>query len=355
MSENSDDKIYPPSPKKLEESRKKGDVPRSQDLTTAAAYLGFIAAAFIFGADSIIRLGEVFIGLIDLPKTQFTFDISQLILGVLPAIFPWLFVPISLVIFYLLASRSLVFATSKIEPKLSKISPLSNARQKYGRRGLFEFAKSSIKLIIYAAVLGVFLTANVEPIMVSMSMSPSQVMDELLSLIIKFVAVIFVIAAVIGAVDYMFQYGEHMRKNRMSHKELQDESKEQEGDPQLKQKRRAKAQEISQRQMLQDVPSASVVIVNPTHYAVALKWSKVEGGAPICVAKGIDEIAARIREVASENTIPIHRDPPTARALFDTVDIGHEIFPEHFQAVAASIRFADRMRLKMKHSVGLGQ
>jgi flagellar biosynthetic protein FlhB len=114
----------------------------------------------------------------------------------------------------------------------------------------------------------------------------------------------------------------------------------------MKQSRREKARLIASRRMMEQVPGADVIIVNPTHFAVALRWSRQPGSAPECVAKGVDEIARRIREIAQENGIPIHSDPPTARALFASVDIGQEIAPEHYRAVAAAIRFADALRKK---------
>ena len=112
----------------------------------------------------------------------------------------------------------------------------------------------------------------------------------------------------------------------------------------MKAQRRSRAEAIATNRMLLDVPKADVVIVNPTHFAVALKWSRAKGSAPVCVAKGEGEVALRIREVAATAGVPIHADPPTARALHATVEIGREIAPEHYRAVAAAIRFADRMR-----------
>lgn len=117
----------------------------------------------------------------------------------------------------------------------------------------------------------------------------------------------------------------------------------------MKQQRRQKGVEIAMNQMLAAVPDADVIVVNPTHYAVALKWDRSVGGAPECIAKGVDEIAARIRERAQENAIPIHSDPPTARALFSSVEIGEQIPRDHYEAVAAAIRFADRIK-KMARS-----
>lgn len=134
----------------------------------------------------------------------------------------------------------------------------------------------------------------------------------------------------------------------MSHKEIRDEHKEAEGDPHLKQSRRQKAREIAMQQMLSQVPSADVILVNPNHYAIALQWSRAPGSAPTCVAKGVDEIAARIRASGLEHSIPIRSDPPVARALFATCEIGHEIDPDFYAPVAAAIQFADELRRKSR-------
>jgi flagellar biosynthetic protein FlhB len=134
----------------------------------------------------------------------------------------------------------------------------------------------------------------------------------------------------------------------MTRKELTDEMKQSEGDPHIKAQRRQKAIEIATKQMIADVAKADVVIVNPTHYAVALKWERGAKRAPLCVAKGVDEVAARIREVAAEAGVPIHSDPPTARALYAAVDIGQEIHPDHYRPVAAAIRFAEKMRRRSR-------
>ena len=156
------------------------------------------------------------------------------------------------------------------------------------------------------------------------------------------------IAAVIGAIDYLWQRAEHLRRNRMSRKELMDEMKQSEGDPHMKSQRRQRGVEIATKQMVADTAKADVVIVNPTHYAVALQWKRESRRPPVCLAKGVDEVAARIREVAMEHGVPIHSDPPTARALHATIDIGQEIHPDHYKSVAAAIRFAEKMRQKAK-------
>ena len=134
----------------------------------------------------------------------------------------------------------------------------------------------------------------------------------------------------------------------MSHQELREEHKQHEGDPHMKQERRQRAQKIALDQMMAEVPKADVVIVNPTHFAVALKWYREPGSAPVCVAKGVDHMALAIREAAAQAGVPVRHDPPTARALHATTEIGQEIIPEHYRAVAAAIRFAEIMRRRAR-------
>ncbi|ATG48434.1 flagellar biosynthesis protein FlhB [Celeribacter ethanolicus] len=362
MAEDDDDsdKQYEPSQKRLDDARKKGEIPRSTDLITTASYFGFIVVAMALGAGSLQKMGtalQVMLGNADLnAEAWFNGSAEPWTMGLMQTVgaglLPWFLIPAVMALVVIFATRSMIFATSKLEPTLSKISPVSNAKNKFGRSGLFEFAKSFFKLSIYSGVLGVYLYTKLPDIMSTMSFSPGFVAATLADLVVGFMLIVLTISLVIGGVDYLFQYNEHIRKHRMTRKELTDEAKEQEGDPHFKQKRRQKGFEIVMNQMLAEVPKADVVIVNPTHYAVALKWDRLQGGAPICVAKGVDEIAARIREVANENGIPIHRDPPTARALYATVELGEQIWPEHYRAVAASIRFAEHMRQKMKHQFG---
>ena len=240
--------------------------------------------------------------------------------------------------------RTLVFAPNKLAPKLSRISPLSNAKNKYGRSGLFEFAKSFVKLTVVSCILAVFLSARMDRIASAMASSPGGVAQLMAELAIDFLTIVVLVFGTIGGIDLLWQQSEHRRKNRMSHKELKDETKESEGDPYMKMARRQRAQEIALNSMLADVPDASVVVVNPEHYAVALKWDASFDGPPICVAKGVDEVAARIREAAIEAGVPIHRDPPTARAIHAATDIGQEIHPDQYKPVAAAIRFAEKMR-----------
>ena len=349
---NDDDKQYEASQHKLDEARKKGDFAKSTDLNTAAAYAGILIAGLTIGTTTLMNIGADLAGLIGrsdtLSATIFAARGAPMMGGLMRdlglSIAPWFVIPALFVVLTLIAQRGIVFAPSKLEPKASRISPISQARNKFGRSGLFEFAKSASKLILYSTVLFIFLAGRLPEIMGVMALSPGQVTVTLLRLCISLMSIVLVIATALGMIDYTWQHAEHLRKNRMSRKELTDESKNSEGDPAMKQKRRQKGIAIAMNQMLADVPDADVIIVNPTHYAVALKWDRVGGEAPECVAKGVDLVAARIRELAQENAVPIHSDPPTARALHATVDVGQQIPRDHYKAVAAAIRFADRIR-----------
>lgn len=357
MSEDDEesDKQYEPSQKKLDDAREKGEIARSTDLTTAGAYAGFLLVLLTIGPVALIGLADaltvVFDQSVSLGDLVFAGSGTSIHGGLLNAAFwgtaPWFFVPALIAIMSVVCQRAFLVTPSKVAPKLTRISPISGVKNKFGRQGIFEFAKSSLKLVIYVVVMGFFLVTQIDKIIGSMQLPPRLIIAELGAMIGTLLTIVLLIATVLGGVDYLWQYSDHMRKNRMSRKEMMDEHKQSEGDPHMKQQRRQRGHEIATNKMLVDVPTADVIIVNPTHYAVALKWDRA-AAAPVCVAKGVDETAARIRQVAQEYAIPIHPDPPTARALHADVEIGHEISQDHYRAVAAAIRFAESMRKKAR-------
>ncbi|MGY6533828.1 MAG: EscU/YscU/HrcU family type III secretion system export apparatus switch protein [Pararhodobacter sp.] len=353
--EDNDDKPHEPTQRKLEKAREKGELPRSADLTATASVAGLLSLALLPGGWLPMRLGDLGRALLEQAD-----PLSRQLLGgggatggaivqaLALAVVPALLLPVLAVLVVLTAIRGIVVAPQKLQPKLSRISPLANAKQKFGPTGLFEFAKSTVKLCIYATVLWWFLSAQSDRIIATIGQSPGQATAELIRLLVMFLMIVVVIMAAVGAVDYLWQRFDHLRRQRMSHQELRDEHKEAEGDPHLKQERRARGERIAGNRMMQAVPDADVVIVNPTHYAVALKWDRHKPGAPVCVAKGVDAVALRIRDAAQAAGVPIHHDPPTARALHATVDLGAEIEAAHYAPVAAAIRFAEAMRQRAR-------
>lgn len=353
--EDSADKEHEASSQKLIEARKKGDLPRSADLLMAAGVAGFLLALVTMGGWAVGRSGDAGIVLLDqadrlarLIATGSSGPLGGILIAFAGPPVALLLVPPLLVLAVVFATRGFVIAPDRIALKLSRISPLATAKHKFGAEGLMEFAKSAVKLGLVAAILYAFLAARLEEVLATIYLTPALSAAVLAWLTIEFLFILLVVAVALGGVDYLWQVHLFRQRNRMSRKEMMDEFKESEGDPHVKAARRQRAQEVATNRMLTDVATADVVVVNPTHYAVALRWDRGKGGAPVCVAKGVDEIAQAIRARAAEHGIPIHRDPPTARAIHATVEIGQEVRSEHYRAVAAAIRFADAMRKKAR-------
>ncbi len=355
MSEQNDDaqeKSHEPTPQKLRKAREKGDVPQSKEVNIAASYIGFFAALLVGGGWSAMRLGEALAPLIRQP-TEIYFGlgtasggaaIGELIFKCVTAISPLLLVPAAAVIASLIAQNAVTFAPSKIQPKMNRLSVISNAKQKYGPSGLMEFAKSTVKLLFISTVVGVYMWSRADELIELMRADPKFLGEMLFREALWLTGLAGATSIVIAGVDLPFQLHHHASKQRMTTEELKKEQKESEGDPHMKAARQAKGRDIATNQMIADVKKANVVIVNPTHYAVALEWSRESGAPPVLLAKGVDEVAARIREAAAEAGVPIRRDPPTARSIHALVEIGEPIHRDHYVAVAAAVRYAEEVR-----------
>lgn len=353
--QDDDDKQYDASERKLAQAREHGDLPRSEDLQTSAAFAGLVAGFALAGGWAVLsggNAGMLLLSQLDLHSNWSTGHASPEIIGLaLGMAGPALMLvsgPFVGVLIYLSATRTWTFVPSKLAFKGSRVSVLENAKQKFGRSGLVEFLKRFAKLLAISVLLVLFLRRQFDDILLAVRLEAGLISSLIGVQVLSFLKLFLLIATCFGAIDFLWQRMEFARRNRMTRQEMVDEFKESEGDPHMKADRRRRAQEIATNRMLADVPRADVVIVNPTHYAVALTWTRGKGSAPRCVAKGTDEIAARIREKAQEHGVPIRRDPPTARAIFSVVEIGQEIRVEHYAAVAAAIRFADAMRRRAR-------
>jgi flagellar biosynthetic protein FlhB len=309
------EKTHEATPRRLEKAREDGDLPRSPDAQTFAAYIGFGVAMLLAGGWAVERLGGALIPFLDRPHES-----------------------------------SIVVAPSRILPKLSRLSPIENARNKYGPKGLVEFAKSAVKLGALGTVLGVAVWGEADRL-AQYARIDARLMGHLLAHQFWLIMVgVLLVAGLIAIFDLIWQRLAYLKRLQMTHQELKEEGKQAEGDPYLRARRRERARQIANNQMMLAVPEADVVIVNPTHYAVALKWHRHDGSAPVCLAKGVDEVALAIRTRAEEAGVPVRSDPPTARALHGLIEVGDEVQPDHFQAVAAAIIFADEMRRKARES-----
>ena len=355
MSEDGGEKTFEPSQRRLDEARQRGEVPKSADLTTAAGYGGILLVALIGGPDLLQRVGQAGAVLLDQSDrlgpamlTAAKAPTAGLLIAFAMPFLPLLLLPLIAVFLALAAQRAIVIAPDKIMPKWQRISPIASFKQKFGREGLFAFGKSLAKMIVVCLLVAYILPQHLDDLMTSLRMSPAQSTIILLRILLHFLFLAVLSTLVFGGLDYGWQWLQHRRRNMMSRQEMIEENKDNEGDAHVKAQRRQRGQEIALNRMLADVANADVVIVNPTHYAVALKWRRGDKSAPICLAKGTDDVAARIREKAAAAGVPLHRDPPTARAIHASVEVGMPIRPEHFKAVAAAIRFAEAMRKRAK-------
>ena len=359
MSEENDDKQYDASENKLRKARAEGDIPRSAELQAALTYLGlWLAAIFAtaYAAPGWVRMASRALGSEPWPTTE-----GQSIMDTARALAAWaglavlaaaaiIAVPAVLGI---VVQRSLVFTPKKLAPDINRINPIKNAKQKFGKSGLVTFAISVGKVML-VGVGGWFLYRSLLSwLMTAEAMADRQWVAGLDLILHRAILLALGIGVVFAGIDLMWKRLEYLKRQRMSRREMEDEHKESEGDPHMKAARRQKGVDIALGSMLADVQKADVVIVNPTHYAVALEWKRGGGRAPVCLAKGVDEMARLIRERAMENQVPIWSDPPCARALHATVEIGEEIRTEHFAPVAAAIRFAEAMRKKARQGWGM--
>lgn len=350
MSEDKDDRTFEASEQKLRQAREKGDIPRSTELNATVMYLG-AWLAFTMGAGFAVRhwmaMASRAMGNGGWVEGA-TFDIAASVahfagLSVLGLVS----LPGLAILFALIAQRALIFTPSKLAFDLKRINPMKTAGQKFGASGLMTFAISLAKAGLVCAG-GWYLFVGLADRLAASAMGGGAWTQDLGRLLSRVLMMAVGISIIFAAIDLGWKHHEHRKRLRMTRQEAEDEHKHSEGDPHMKAARRQRAVDIAMKQMLADVARADVVIVNPTHYAVALEWKRGSGRAPVCLAKGTDEVAARIRAKAREKQVPIWSDPPCARSIHATVDVGQEVRRDQFAAVAAAIRFAEAMRLKAR-------
>jgi flagellar biosynthetic protein FlhB len=236
-----------------------------------------------------------------------------------------------------------VWSTEGLTPKFSKISPAAGLKRMFGKQGWMNFIKGLLKLVLLGTVLTMLMWPRRKEMEGLVTADVASLLPYTKAVSLSMFGYVVAIMAIIAAADYLFQYMTWMQRQRMSLQELKEEYKQSEGDPIVKGKIRQLRQQKARQRMMQDVPKASVIITNPTHYAVALQYDQGMG-APVCVAKGMDNIALKIREIAGKHDIPIMENPPLARALHATVDVGQEIPPDHYKAVAEIIGIVMKLR-----------
>jgi flagellar biosynthetic protein FlhB len=337
-----------PTQKRLDEALERGDVAKSQEVNTWFVIAGGALLLMAFSGPMANSLATTLRGLvaqsgsIRVDGRGFTSIVEKLSLEVVAAVaIPLLLLALAAVGGNMIQHR-LVWSAEALKPKMSKISPMAGFGRLFSKQALANFVKGLIKL----AVIGTIMTALIYPerfrLDALVHIDPAAMLSITQSLSLQMMGAVVAVLALIAAADYLFQYRQWFERQKMSVRELKDEFKQTNGNPEVKAKIRQIRQTRSRKRMMAAVPDASVVITNPTHFAVALKYERGMN-APICVAKGADLIARKIREVATDHNIPIVENPPLARALHATVEIDQEIAPEHYQAVAEVIGYVMKL------------
>ncbi len=350
MSENLQDRTEAATPKRREDARQKGEIPRSQELTTA----GLLAGSALVLHLTLPRIGQ---GLTDLYGTltigsaAAAQDASQLVPMLRSTGRDTLLLTMPLLASLAVVSAAIAgvqargtFTTAPLAPKWSRVSPLQNAKQLVGIRSLAEFVKSVLKLLVVGVALYYALTSAWSDIIVVGQQHPAALATAIARYVVRLLLTAGLAYVAIAGADYAFQVWQHEKRLRMTKEEVKQEHKESEGDPMIRSRRRSLARTMLRRQMFADVANADVVVTNPTHIAVALKYDAGAAGAPIVLAMGQRKIAARIRRLAHEAGVPVIENKPLARALLKTARVGLPIPPELYVAVAEVLAFVIRRR-----------
>jgi flagellar biosynthetic protein FlhB len=338
-----------PTQKRLDEALERGDVVKSQEVNTwfvlATATLILLSFSGSMSSAILTMLRGILANAHGIPVDGRGLVQTMQALGI--ATVAAVALPFGLLALAAVAGNviqhRLVWSAESLKPKLSKISLGAGFKRLFSKVALANFVKGLVKLALIGTVMTVILWPKRRELDGLVTMDPAVVLPLVKSMSLELLGTVIAILAIVAAADYLFQYRTWYNRQKMSLREMKEEFKQTEGDPAIKAKIRQLRQQRAKKRMMAEVPKASVIITNPTHYAVALQYDKGMN-APVCLAKGLDNLALKIREVAAAHDIPIVENPPLARALHATVEMDEEIPPEHYKAVAEVIGFVMRLR-----------
>lgn len=349
-----DDKTEEPTQKRIDEARERGDIVYSSEVGTAFSLLALTMVVAFMAGPLMRDLGGMLSGALS-NANEFSAD-GRLLLHIYVAVGLRVGGAVAMVALALIgagiAARFVqdlpTWSPKRLEPKLDRVNPVEGFKRIFGKQAVGSFVKTLVKFVIVGAAViwSLWPRDGVLEILPTLDVGAfgAYVSERAVALLIACTCA----AAALAVIDYVFVRQAHMKRLRMTRQEVRDEFRQSEGDPHVRARLRQIRQERAKSRMMAAVPKATVVITNPTHYAVALKYDRDVSPAPICVAKGVNEVALRIREMAEANEVPVMEDPPLARALYASVDLEETIPPEHFAAVAKIIavvmRLAERRR-----------
>lgn len=345
-----------PTQRRLDEAHEHGDIVKSPELQTLILLLGGTLAIAIFAQSASTELVKLFRVFLASPDEMGT-DPGELMV-LFRHVLVKLLVVVGPVLGMLMASglasnllqHRPVLTFDRIKPDFSKISLVSGFKRMFGLDGWANLLKGLLKISIVGAAIWTQLWPERTTLEAVLEQSATGVAGDMMHLLYKVLIATLASMAFIAGADYLLQRYQFLKRNRMSQHEIKEEFRQTEGDPIVKGRIRAIRLERAKRRMIAAVPQATVVITNPTHFAVALKYETGKTAAPVCVAKGVDQLALRIRDVAKEHKVPVVENPPLARALFASVDVDEMIPPEHYKAVAQVIGYVMKLTGRLRQN-----
>jgi flagellar biosynthetic protein FlhB len=350
MAEDAEDKTEDPTDRKLTQAREQGNIPISQEVKIWASLVGALAIVAMFAPYMARDVGRLLLPFIEHPHA-FPMDgpdvgntLSGISIGILKVVVLPMLLLMVLAVAAAMSQSGLMFLPDKLTMDFSKLSPMKGIQRIFSGRNLVEFIKSLFKVGAIGFVIFLVLKSHMSEYAALAALDLMAVMEYLRDQVIAMIMIVVLMVFVLAAADWFYQRWSFTQQMKMTKQEIKDEHKQTEGDPMIKGRLRALRMQRARQRMMQSVPKASVVVTNPTHYAVALQYDQDSMDAPILVAKGVDLIAKRIRDLATENEVPIVENPPLARALYASVELDEEIPPEHYKTVAEIIGYV--MKLK---------
>jgi len=345
MAEDSDQRTEAPTGKRLAEAREKGQIPLSREVNTwfvlmaAAGTVGFVAPPVMTRVALALRQ---FVAVPDQMATD-RGGLAHVLMSACETVGVVVAIPLAILFVATLAGPLLqagfIISTEPLMPDISRLSPIAGFKRLLSLRSIIEFLKGLLKLAVIGTIMVYMILPSASGMGHFVGVDPITMLGELRGLMIRMVAGALGVVTVIAIGDYAYQRFEFMQKMRMTKQEIKEEFKQSEGDPVIRGRIRQLRMERARRRMMQAVPKADVVVTNPTHFAVALKYDPAAMAAPVVVAKGADLVALAIRKLATEHKVAIIENPPLARALFAAVEIDEEIPQEHYRAVAEIISY----------------
>ncbi len=351
MAEDSGSKTEKATPKKRRDQRKEGNVFQSKDVVTVATMFGSFFILRMMFPYIYESLRGFMVYFIDISGTQSDVNKSMAMLFATTAaktMLPMLLATIVLAVLATGIQTRFLFTAKNFRPKFSRLSPLQGIKKIFSMQNVVELIKSILKVIILASVTYFMMRDDITQAIRTMDMDLTVSAVYMLELTMDLIIRISMVFLVIAGLDFMYQWWEYERKLKMTKQEVKEEYKQTEGNPQIKGRIRNIQQQRARARMMQAVPQADVVIRNPTHFAVALKYDIDHDSAPIVLAKGQDELALRIVHVAEENQVAVVENKPLARGLYSSTQLGQEIPPEYYGAVAEVLVYVYKMNKKME-------